>query len=159
MGEYEFTKSLLSRAQVYADHSSTCEKVKVGSVIVTPQDYLIFGSNHGCGYKCTSKGCYRKRLYGDNSKNHRLPSDCMAIHSEVDAICKAAKIGKRLDNAAIVVTRYPCEACARAIVESGIKIVAYGRKEKISDITQKIFDSYNVTVQHIDDWNYADNNS
>ena len=83
----------------------------------------------------------------------------MAIHSEVDAICKAAKIGKRLDNAAIVVTRYPCEACARAIVESGIKIVAYGRKEKISDITQKIFDSYNVTVQHIDDWNYADNNS
>jgi dCMP deaminase len=86
----------------------------------------------------------RVEKYGDNAKCHRNPDDCRAIHSEVDAICRAAKNGVNLFGATMFVTRYPCEACARAIVTAGIKRVVYGRNQPISEMTQQIFDSAGV---------------
>ena len=95
-------------------------------------------------------------LYGEDSKNHRLPSDCRAVHSEIDAIAQAAKFGISTYRATIIVTRYPCEACARAILTAGIKTVYYGREQKISEETEKIFKSGNIKVYHINDWTYQD---
>ena len=97
-------------------------------------------------------------LYGNASKEHRLPSDCDAVHSEIDAISQAAKCGLKTNGATIYVTRYPCENCARAIVAAGIKKVIYGRKESISDYTKQILDSGNVEVIRRDDWEREDNN-
>lgn len=151
-------KELLSAAQWYADERSTCEKVKVGSVLITRRGSMYNGCNHGCGYDCRSQGCHRIAVYGEKAKKHRLPSDCMAIHSEIDAICEATHYGDCLEEAAIFVTRYPCEACARAIARSGIKKVVYGRKEKISEMTKSIFDSGGIEVIHVNDWEYEDNN-
>lgn len=154
----ECNKIFLSKAQVYANAHSTCEKVKVGSLIISDSLHVVYGSNNGvCAFDCTSVGCHRVHVYGENSKLHRLPSDCTAIHSEVDAICKAAKMGLPLSGATIYVTRYPCEACARAIVDSGISKVVYGRKDLVSDMTMVTFNSNNVEVYHQDDWDYEDN--
>lgn len=150
---------MLSRAQTYADLNSTCVKVQVGSMIIGENWDTTLGCNHGCGYSCKEEGCYRVKLYGENSKEHRLPSDCMAVHSEVAAICEAARCGLYLENAVIFVTRYPCEACARAIIESGIKKVVYGREESISDMTAMMFEKAGVEVEHEKDWHYADDNS
>ena len=161
----EFIHLFLDSAQEYADKNSTCAKVKVGSCIIpnmlqTPENFLhnaVHGCNHG-SLNCVKNGCRRIRLYGNASKEHRLPSDCDAIHSEVDAICKAAKKGIALEGATIFVTRYPCEACARAIVNAGIKKVFYGRKENISEYTNSIFRSAGVKVEKIEDWEREDNN-
>lgn len=150
---------MLSRAQVYADMNSTCAKVKVGSVIITDTYAIIYGCNRGIERDCVVEGCRRIAVYGEDSKSHRLPSDCVAVHSEVDAICQAAKLGIRLKDSVIYVTRYPCEACARAIVKSGIRKVVYGRKESISEMSAQTFRTGNVEVIHLDDWEYADNNS
>lgn len=152
-------KHMLSRAQSYADVNSTCAKVQVGSLIVTENYTVIHGCNHGIERNCRAKGCHRVERYGDDSKLHRLPSDCVAVHSEVDAICQAAKTGVSLDRAVIFVTRYPCEACARAIVRAGIRKVVYGRKEPISDMTADMLFCAGVEVVHVDEWEYADNNS
>lgn len=152
-------KQMLSRAQLYADLGSTCEKVQVGSLIISENFTIINGTNHGTVRNCKISGCHRIEKYGDNSKLHRLPSDCVAIHSEVDAICRAARLGVSLDRAVIFVTRYPCEACARAIVTAGIRKVIYGRKEKISDMTSNIFKFAEVEVVHVSDWDYSDDNS
>lgn len=148
----------LDMAHRYAKNHSTCAKVQVGSLIV-PKDHTfgIFGCNHGV-MNCKKHGCRRVRLYGENSKTHRLPSDCDAVHSEVAAICKAAKCGVKLEGATIYVTRYPCEACARAIGEAGIKRIIYGRKESISDYTVLILEQYGVEVIKIEDWNEEDDN-
>lgn len=154
-----YKNELLSIAQEYADKNSTCAKVRVGSYIVTQAGTMYKGCNHGCGYDCIKQGCHRIAVYGDNSKEHRLPSDCVAIHSEVDAICMASRYGDSLEKATIFVTRYPCEACARAIAQSGIKKVVYGRKEAISEMTQSIFDNSGVEVIHVNDWEYEDDNS
>lgn len=156
----EGNKLMLTKAQAYSNANSTCEKVQVGSLIITEKYEFVYGSNNGVGaFSCKASGCHRVKVYGDNSKLHRLPSDCMSIHSEVDAISKAAKSGIELNNAVIFVTRYPCEACARAIAAAGIRKVVYGRKEMISDMTRTLLEFNGIEVVHESEWNYEDNNS
>lgn len=154
-----YTKEqVLDMTQDYADVFSTCAKVKVGSCVY-PQGSTspIFGCNHGVN-DCIKNGCRRIKLYGNASKEHRLPSDCDALHSEIDVISRAAKKGIRLEGATIYVTRYPCEACARAIAASGIKRVVYGRKESISPYTALILSAAHVEVIHEITWEREDNN-
>lgn len=148
---------ILDMAQDYANLCSTCNKVKVGSCILPKESEVpaVFGCNHGVE-KCNLNGCRRIKLYGNASKEHRLPSDCDALHSEIDAISIAAKIGIKTEGATIFVTRYPCEACARAIAASGIKRVVYGRKESISPYSALIL--MNVEVVHEISWDREDNN-
>lgn len=152
------TKVLLEKAQSYADMNSTCAKVKVGSLIISDELEVVKGCNRGIEYNCTKEGCLRIKKYGEASKDHRLPSDCVALHSEVDAITKAVRQGINLTNAVIYVTRYPCEACARAIANSGIRLVVYGRKEPISEMTENIFRAAGCGIVH-EAWEYEDNNS
>lgn len=143
---------ILDRANLYALKNSGCNKVQVGSAILTTDGSLIFGSNYVIGNLCVIKGCQRIELYGEDSKNHRLPSDCRSLHSEIKAICTAIAIGKSTYDAKIYITRYPCEACARAIVAAGIREVYYGREQEISDQTKEIFDLGGVKVYWIKDW-------
>lgn len=151
-------KDYLSAAQKYADKRSGCCKVAVGSIITPDNDtkFQIFGCNRTLPVDCREAGCRRVALYGDDSKDHRLPSDCRAVHSEIDAIAQAARFGYSIHGSTIYVTRYPCEACARAIVAAGIKKVFYGREQEISEETQQIFAQGHVEVTHVDTWYYAD---
>lgn len=148
----------LDEAQEYADAYSGCKKVAVGSILLIPSSYKIYvyGCNSSFPVSCREVGCRRVALYGEDSKEHRLPSDCRSLHSEVDAITQAAKWGYPTSRATLVVTRYPCEACARAIVNAGIKYVYYGREQEISPETQKIFKAGKVKIVHVDNWTYAD---
>ena len=156
--EDNYNDRMLTAAQNYADEKSTCLKVKVGSIILIKDLCVyVYGCNHGM-HKCNKNGCRRIALYGNASKEHRLPSDCDAVHSEIDAISKCAKAGLKTDGAIIYVSRYPCENCARAIAESGIKKVVYGRKESISPYTALILASAGVEVVHVLNWEREDNN-
>ena len=155
------TLQALNSAQDYADKNSTCCKVKVGSLLINYKrnKFPVFGCNNGVGYNCVKDGCLRVKKYGEDSKNHRLPSDCAALHSEVDAISKAAQMGVNTNEATIYVTRYPCEACARAIIASGIKEVVYGRAEFISPMTAELFRINNITTIHVVEWMREDRNT
>lgn len=157
MLRYEKVKELLDRAQTYADKSSECKKVAVGSILM-PHDKKveIYGANICFPLSCKLNGCRRIALYGEDSKNHRLPSDCRSLHSEIDAITQAAKFGISTQFAKLFVTRYPCEACARAIVNAGISEVYYGREQEISAETENIFASGHVNVYHVSEWAYVD---
>lgn len=159
MSKREDTYMMLEKAQAYASSFSTCSKVQVGSLIVTVNLDTVYGCNKGIERNCMIEGCHRVEKYGENSKLHRLPSDCVAIHSEVDAISRAARRGLCLNGAVIFITRYPCEACARAIALSGIRKVCYGRTEEISEMTRQIFEASGIEVVHEKDWVYEDNNS
>ena len=129
----------LKAAGEYAKEYSGCTKVSVGSCIVKNDTIISMGANRTCPDLCKTHGCLRIAKYGNNSKEHRNPDDCRAIHSEVDAIGKASKNGVSVAGATLYVTRYPCEACARLITASGIKIVVYGRQQLVSPMTAEIF--------------------
>lgn len=145
-------KGYLDMAYLYATHNSGCLKVAVGSAIVKGERILSFGVNRAVPNLCKYRGCLRMEKYGDDSKNHRNPEDCRAIHSEIDAICSAASDGISVKGASIFVTRYPCEGCAKAIVAAGIRFVYYGGTALISSQTAKIFEQYDVECIHVPDW-------
>ena len=140
----------LTLAGKYAKVKTGCTKVSVGSCIVKNDTVVSMGANRAVPDLCQTQGCLRIEKYGDNAKTHRNPDDCRAIHSEVDAIGKAARNGVSLEGATIYVTRYPCEACARLIIASGIKTVIYGRNQQISEQTQRMFD-----IAGVNHFNYS----
>ena len=155
----EHAEELLTEADKYARVTSGCKKVAVGSVITDhtiPTSTKVYGSNKSLPISCKHTECLRVQKYGENSKLHRNPEDCRAVHSEVDAICNSAKFGIRTEGKSIFVTRYPCEACARAIVRAGITLVVYGRKQIISEETAKIFEFAGVQVIHCENWDAPD---
>lgn len=147
--------SCLQEASEFAQKWTGCTKVAVGSLIVTKPDGLgisqkVFGANRAIPNLCMgSRGCLRVELYGDDSKNHRGPADCRAIHSEISAIAEAASQGVGVWGSTIYVTRYPCEACARAIVAARIKRVVYGRRQKITQMTREILQSGGVEIVNL----------
>lgn len=150
--------NLLNLSHEYAEIMTGCTKVSVGSAIIKEDGnkrgrIISFGANRAIPNTCKTQGCYRVKLYGDNDKTHRAPGDCHAIHSEVDAIINAKT---DLTGATIIITRYPCEACARAIVTAGIKKVVYGRAQKITELTKEILEGNGVEIVHIDHWNKED---
>lgn len=136
----------LSLAGQYAKQFTGCTKVAVGSCIVKSGNIVAMGANRAIPNLCKSpRGCLRVELYGENSKLHRNPEDCRAIHAEVDAIGNAAKCGVSTEGATIYVTRYPCEGCARLLIAAGIKRVVYGREQRVSLTTLQMFESAGVT--------------
>lgn len=150
-------KEYLDQAQKYADKESGCRKVAVGALLLPSKHKVtLLGANITLPKSCRVAGCRRVDLYGEDSKNHRLPSDCRSLHSEIAVISEAAKYGMSTDRATLFVTRYPCEACARTIVNAGISTVYYGREQVISEETARIFKSHNVEVKHISSWTYED---
>lgn len=146
----------LRTAGEYAKVFSGCTKVSVGSCIVKNDAIISMGANRTCPNMCKTHGCLRVAKYGNNSKEHRNPDDCRAIHSEVDAIGRATKNGISLEGATIYVTRYPCEACARLIAASGIRMVVYGRHQYISKMTEEIFREAGVTCINYSDYQEDD---
>lgn len=146
-------KKYLNIARAYAEQFSGCKKVAVGSVIVNGRGtVLALGANRAIPDLCKCRECLRVERYGEDSKAHRNPEDCRAIHSEIDAISNAAQTGTSLCGAAIYVTRYPCEACAKAIISAGISQVIYGGTARISEQTQEMFDRYGIANTYISDW-------
>lgn len=146
----------LSMAGHYAKEMSGCTKVAVGSCIVKDKAIVALGANRTLPDLCKTRGCLRIELYGDNAKSHRNPEDCRALHSEFDAIGNAAKNGVNLEGATIYVTRYPCEACARIIIASGIKKVVYGRNQKVSDMTRYMFESAGIQCYNVPEYSEDD---
>lgn len=153
MRKYMSTGDWLDLAYLYAQKTSGCNKVAVGSLIEKDNNIIAMGANQAIPNLCKSpRGCLRVEKYGEDSKIHRNPEDCRAIHSEIDAICAAAAEGHSVKGATIFVTRYPCESCAKAIVASGIKMVVYGGTTDITEQTDKIFEDAYVDVYKVEGW-------
>lgn len=145
---------LLDLAHIYAKAASGCTKVQVGAIIVKDGQIVSIGANRCYPDLCrTARGCLRVEKHGDNAKEHRLPADCRAVHSEIDAISRAPV---SLHGTTIYVTRYPCEACARAICAAGIKAVYYGRKQHPTMETMMIFEDQHVSCFCISNWDAED---
>ena len=73
------------------------------------------------------------------------------VHAELNAILNSIK---SLKNCTIYVTHFPCNECAKAIVQAGIKKVVYfSDKHKSLDSTKasrKIFENAKVETVHLE---------
>jgi dCMP deaminase len=84
---------------------------KVGSVIVGPHRDI-----RAIGYNGFPRG-----IDDETASRHQRPSKYLwTEHAERNAIFQAARIGIPLDGCTMFLTWFPCMACARALVQTGI---------------------------------------
>ena len=89
---------------------------QVGACIVS-QDNIILST----GYNGFPKGCSDDEFPWDREgDNTKYP---FVVHAELNAILNCN--GKSLRNAKIYVALFPCNECAKAIIQSGISEVVY----------------------------------
>ena len=84
---------------------------KVGCVIVGPKNEV-----RSTGYNNLPRGA------NDSiQERYERPEKYFFFeHSEINAICNAARVGIPLEGCRIYITMFPCINCARAIIQAGI---------------------------------------
>ncbi len=104
---------------------STCNRAKVGAVIVRDKSILATGYNGApAGMPhCTEVGCL---IYESKTPNGDTEENCFrTIHAEINAIAQAAKNGSTIKEAAIYITHTPCIHCLKVLVNTGIRNIYY----------------------------------
>lgn len=89
---------------------------QVGACIVSPENVII-----STGYNGMPKGCSDDEYPWDRTgEETKYP---YVVHAELNAILNAN--GRSLQGSRIYVALFPCNECAKAIIQSGIKKVLY----------------------------------
>ncbi|HEX6972057.1 MAG TPA: cytidine/deoxycytidylate deaminase family protein [Limnochordia bacterium] len=99
---------------------STCPRRRVGAVLVRDQRVVATGYNgavRGAPH-CDDVGC----LLVQNGD--RL-SCVRAVHAELNALLQCALNGVQSAGSTLYCTDFPCVACAKALVQAGVKRVVY----------------------------------
>ena len=115
---------------------STCNRAKVGAVIVRDKNILATGYNGSpAGLPhCTDVGCL---IYESRTPSGEIEENCFrTIHAEINAIAQAAKNGSSILGADIYTTHTPCIHCFKVLINTGIKRVLYEKPYKIATIDE-----------------------
>ncbi len=89
---------------------------QVGACIVSPDDIII-----STGYNGMPKGCSDDEFpWNRDGEENKYP---YVVHAELNAILNAN--GRDLRGSRVYVALFPCNECAKAIIQSGVKEVVY----------------------------------
>ncbi len=127
---------------------STCNRAKVGAVIVRDRNILATGYNGapvGMPH-CTEAGCL---IYESKTPYGEVEQNCFrTIHAEINAIAQAAKNGSNIKDSSIYVTHTPCIHCIKVLVNTGIKTVYYELPYKL-DTLEEILRNTQVHMEKV----------
>ncbi len=127
---------------------STCNRAKVGAVIVRDRNILATGYNGApAGMpQCTEAGCL---IYESKTPYGEVEQNCFrTIHAEINAIAQAAKNGSTIKDSSIYVTHTPCIHCIKVLVNTGIKTVYYESPYKL-DTLEEILRNTRVHMEKV----------
>lgn len=99
---------------------------QVGACIVSPDNKIV-----GTGYNGWPKGIHDDKLPWARKGDPLDTKYLYVVHAEKNAILNAYK--SDLSNCRIYVGLFPCNVCAQAIIQSGIKEVIY-ISDKYADV-------------------------
>lgn len=104
---------------LFSAQRSKDPNTKVGACIVNSDKKIV-----GIGYNGMPTGCFDYDMpwerTGDTVLDTKYPFVC---HAELNAILNSAQTSLR--NCTLYATLFPCNECAKAIIQSGIKRVVY----------------------------------
>jgi dCMP deaminase len=123
-------------------------KTQVGAVIVT-EDKTI----SGIGYNGFPRGIDDDVFPWDSTGNWVDTKYPYVVHAEANAILNSTT---SLKNSTLYVTLFPCNECAKLIIQSGIKEIVY-ISEKFSKVDQleaskRMLKAAGIGVRQIDDF-------
>jgi dCMP deaminase len=102
---------------------ATCPRRSVGAVIVRDKHVLATGYN---GAPSGLPHCPEQGPTADWPTGCMRAGHCIrSLHAEQNALLQAAKNGIACQDATIYVTCQPCNACAKMIINGGIRRVIY----------------------------------
>ena len=117
---------------------------QVGACIVSPEKIII-----STGYNGLPNGCSDDEYpWGREGEETKYP---YVVHAELNAILNAG--GRVLRGAKLYVALFPCNECAKAIIQSGIKEVIYlSDKYAATDVvkaSKRMLDSGGVAYRQL----------
>jgi len=119
---------------------ATCERRKVGAIIVQEKRILTTGYNgapHGLPH-CTEVGC---KIEGGH---------CIrTLHAEQNAIVQAAMFGVSCLGSSLYVTCQPCNNCAKMVINAGIKKIVF-EGEYPDEFAMELFQGAEVEIYRFD---------
>lgn len=119
---------------------------QVGACIVDDDNKII-----GIGYNGFPKGCSDDDLPWGNQGGFLESKYAYACHAELNAILNST--GKSVKNSRVYATLFPCNECAKAIIQSGIKEVIYlsdkYKETEIVKASKLMFDKANVKYRYL----------
>lgn len=128
---------------------ATCDRGRSGCVIVKDRRILTtgyVGSASGLPHCDESGHMLRDVISPDGS----ISKHCIrTVHAEQNAICQAAKFGISFEGATLYCTMEPCFACAKMIVNCGIKRVVCEKRYHAAAQTRDLFKKAKVKLQVI----------
>ena len=133
-----------------AGHRSKDPNTQVGACIVSSDNKIL-----SMGYNGFPRGCsddefpWGKEHEKDDPYNAKY---FYTTHSELNAILNYR--GGSLEGSKLYVTLFPCNECAKAIIQSGIRTIIYG-EDKYKDTryvlaSKRMLNSAGVVFTHLD---------
>ncbi len=130
---------------------ATCDRGRTSCVIARDKQILV------TGYAGAAKGLphcddvghqMRTTIYEDGSQSQHC---VRTAHAEQNAICQAAKVGASIDGATLYCKMTPCSACAKMIINAGIKRVVCEKKYHAGEESEAMFKTAGIEVDFFDD--------
>ena len=103
---------------ILASKRSKDPNTQVGACIVSPDNIII-----STGYNGMPKGCSDDEFPWDRTGEEIDTKYPFVVHAELNAILNAN--GRDLRGSRLYVALFPCNECAKAIIQCGIKEVIY----------------------------------
>ena len=127
----------------------TCDRGRAGTVIVKDERLLAsgyVGSPIGLPH-CDDVG---HEMHTVTSEDGSISQHCIrTTHSETNAIANAARFGVAIDGATMYSKMVSCYACAKIVVNAGIKRFVAVRDYHVSARTKEIFKKAGVKLEII----------
>lgn len=118
---------------------------QVGACIVNPQKRIV-----GIGYNGMPYGCNDNDFSWEREGDYLNTKYPYVVHAEPNAILNSIS---SLENCSIYVTLFPCNECAKLIIQSGIKEIVYmddKYNNTDSDVAaKKMLDAANVKYRKV----------
>lgn len=138
--------ALLRHARDIAERDSLDPSTKVACLLIVNNTIVSTGVNAMCrGHANTQNRWERPAKY------------VWVVHAEINAVANAARAGVCVDGATCVITLFPCVACCKALIQSGVVCVVTVRPD-FNDpkwgaefvIATEMLRESNVTIQFVE---------
>lgn len=129
---------------------ATCDRGRSGCLIARDKQILVtgyVGSPKGLPH-CDEVGHQMKTVTHEDG--HQSQHCLRTAHAEQNAICQAAKVGTSIDGATLYCKMTPCSACAKMIINAGIKRVVCEKKYHAGAESEEMFKQAEVDIDFFD---------
>ncbi|MGL5278648.1 MAG: deoxycytidylate deaminase [Cetobacterium sp.] len=119
---------------------------QVGACIVTPDKRIV-----GVGYNGLPAGCSDDEFPWDREGDFLNSKYAYVCHAELNAILNSTK---NLKGCTIYVDLFPCNECAKSIIQSGISEIVYLSDKYINTdsntASKKLLNAANIKLRQLD---------